>query len=144
MRIMTKMQSLQEAYEDLVRQGLTHEHVEQYAKENTAALYKSRLDNTKRFKMVTAEMGTLYAKKNRDYGNSFDVSLDEDGLLVSKIRLGDKYKRFSQLINNESEVKDESIRDTLVDMANYAAMTIMWMDAKADLEHTKHLVVSGV
>lgn len=87
-----------------------------------------RIAKIEMFKEITTEMLNLFDKKNRDYGNSFDISLDEDGLLVAKIRVGDKYKRFSQLIKNENLVKEESIRDTLVDMANYAIMTIMWMD----------------
>lgn len=84
----------------------------------------------KEFNRITDEMTAIYVRKNADYGNSFDKSLDEDGLLVSKIRLGDKYLRFCQLIKQESQVKDESIRDTLIDMANYAIMTVMWMDDK--------------
>lgn len=82
-----------------------------------------------KFKNVTDEMAELCVRKNIDYGNSFDKSLDEDGLLVSKIRLNDKLLRFSTLIKNGALVKDESIRDTLIDLANYAVMTIMWMDS---------------
>lgn len=88
--------------------------------------------NVENFKKVTKEMETLYEKKNKDYGNSFDKSLDEDGLLVLKIRLGDKLNRFSKLINTPKEdiqVKDESIRDTLIDLANYAAMGVKWLDS---------------
>lgn len=86
------------------------------------------LDNESRFRFITEEMATLYSRKNADYGDTFSQSLDEDGLLVSKIRLKDKLGRFSQLINNDALVSDESMRDTLIDMANYAVMTIMWMD----------------
>ena len=57
---------------------------------------------------------------------AFTKSLEEDGLLVAKIRLGDKYKRFSALIKQENLVKDESIEDTLLDMASYAIMTVMF------------------
>ena len=90
--------------------------------------------NVENFKKVTKEMESLYEKKNKDYGNSFDKSLDEDGLLVLKIRLGDKINRFSKLINTPEEdrqVKDESIRDTLIDLANYAAMGVKWLDTKS-------------
>ena len=90
--------------------------------------------NVENFKKVTKEMESLYEKKNKDYGNSFDKSLDEDGLLVLKIRLGDKLNRFSKLINTPEEdrqVKDESIRDTLIDLANYAAMGVKWLDTKS-------------
>lgn len=87
------------------------------------------MKTTDKFNLVTDEMAELYARKNKDYGNSFDRSLDEDGLLVTKIRLSDKINRFSTLIKNDALVKDESIRDTLIDLANYAVMTIMWLDA---------------
>lgn len=80
------------------------------------------------FKDILEEMSNLYERKNKDYGGSFDKSLDEDGLIVLKIRLGDKFNRFSQLIkSNKQEVKDESIEDTLIDLANYAAMGIKWI-----------------
>lgn len=85
-------------------------------------------------KELLDELNDLYARKNQDYGNGFDESLDEDGLLVLKIRLGDKFKRFSQLINNEQMVNDESMRDTLIDLANYALMGVMWMDKNGEEE----------
>lgn len=80
------------------------------------------------FNKITDEMLDICLRKNADYGNSFDKSLDEDGLLVSKIRLGDKLNRFSKLIKNDAQVTDETTRDTLIDMANYAILTLMWMD----------------
>ena len=85
-------------------------------------------DNEARFKKITKEMVELYSRKNTDYGGSFDESLAEDGLLVAKIRLKDKLNRFSQLINNDSLVEDESVHDTLIDLANYSIMTLMWMN----------------
>lgn len=82
------------------------------------------------FENITKEMLDLYLKKNADYGDSFSRSLDEDGLLVSKIRLNDKLSRFSKLItlnDHGGQVKDETIEDTLIDLANYAVMTIKWL-----------------
>ena len=85
------------------------------------------------FKLITAGMTAIYEEKNENYGNSFDKSLDEDGLLVAKIRLGDKYNRFVSLLKQKSTgTKDESIVDTLVDLANYAIMTISWMKDQKD------------
>lgn len=78
------------------------------------------------FKNITQEMLDTYSRKNVDYDDAFTKSLEEDGLLVAKIRLGDKYKRFSALIKQENLVKDESIEDTLLDMASYAIMTVMF------------------
>lgn len=84
------------------------------------------------FTRITTEMESLYYRKNSDYGNSFDKSLEEDGLLVAKIRLGDKYNRFSQLLKKDAEVADESLEDTLIDLANYAVMTLMWLRNKEE------------
>ena len=90
--------------------------------------HRPEVNGDSRFRFITEEMVTLYSQKNADYGDAFTESLDEDGLLVSKIRLKDKLNRFSQLINNDALVNDESMRDTLIDMANYAVMTMMWID----------------
>lgn len=84
--------------------------------------------NESRFRFITEEMTALYSKKNSDYGDSFTESLDEDGLLVSKIRIKDKVNRFGQLIDNNALVDDETMRDTLIDLANYTVMTLMWLD----------------
>lgn len=94
------------------------------------------------FKSITSKMAETYEKKNHDYGDSFDKSLDKFGLIASVVRMGDKMNRIESLINKSIQnpaypsvsvkdvnlVKDESIKDTLLDLANYAIMTVMWMD----------------
>ena len=85
-------------------------------------------DNVEQFMSITQNMTKTYAAKNHDYGNSFEESLDEFGLVASVVRLGDKMNRIKSLIKKEAQVKDESIKDTLLDMANYAIMTVMWMN----------------
>lgn len=87
-------------------------------------------DNVKQFFDITAKMANTYRAKNHDYGNSFEQSLDKFGLVASVVRLGDKMNRIESLTKKEAQVKDESIKDTLLDMANYAIMTVMWMDKK--------------
>ena len=76
---------------------------------------------------VCEELTELYRKKNHDYGDSFHITFEKWGLPMAAIRLGDKLQRFETLIRAESKV-DESIRDTLVDLANYAIMTVMELD----------------
>lgn len=85
-------------------------------------------DNVEQFMSITQDMTKTYAAKNHDYGNSFEQSLDELGLIASVVRLSDKMNRIKSLIKKEAQVKDESIKDTLLDMANYAIMTVMWMN----------------
>ena len=77
-------------------------------------------ESVERFTEITNNMAKTYAAKNHDYGNSFEESLDEFGLVASVVRLGDKMNRTKSLIKKEAQVKDESIKDTLLDMANYA------------------------
>ncbi len=78
---------------------------------------------------ICNELNALYAKKNHDYGDSFHLSFVEEGMAMARIRLGDKLNRFKTLSrNNKQEVNDESIRDTLIDLANYAIMTILEME----------------
>lgn len=76
---------------------------------------------------IFEEMFSTYVKKNADYGNSFEKSIEKFGLVASAVRLSDKLERFSNLICNDAQVKDESIEDTLLDMANYAAMTVLYL-----------------
>lgn len=86
------------------------------------------------FKNITQKMHETYLKKNHDYGNSFEESLNEEGLAASRIRMGDKWRRFKTLSKGEkAQVNDESLRDTLLDMANYAIMTVMWLDKNGDV-----------
>lgn len=91
----------------------------------------NKKQETTPFNLVCQYLEDLYNKKNHDYGNSFDKQLDDDGLLVAKIRLSDKINRFSKLINCESQVKDEKLTDTMVDLACYSIMTLMWMQKHA-------------
>ena len=82
------------------------------------------------------EINDLYARKNHDYGDSFHQTFVEEGMAMARIRLGDKFNRFKTLSRGgEQKVNDESIRDTLIDLANYAIMTVVEMEAaKHDAE----------
>ena len=78
---------------------------------------------------VCDELKDLYHRKNTDYGDSFHKTYLEEGLAMSRIRLTDKLERFKRLTRSgEQNVKDESVRDTLIDLANYAIMTIVEME----------------
>lgn len=87
-----------------------------------------------RFEIITKKMVEVFKKKNHDYGNSFEESLNDEGIAASRIRLRDKWNRFVQLSRGRNaQVNEESIQDTLLDMANYAIMTIMWLDKQQGL-----------
>tara|TARA_B110000008_G_C16696967_1_gene455069 strand:- start:67 stop:327 length:261 start_codon:yes stop_codon:yes gene_type:complete len=69
----------------------------------------------------------LFKKKNQDYGDAFA----EYGPIGVLIRMGDKIKRLQSIDKNQiTLVNDEKIRDTLIDLHNYAAMALILLDEK--------------
>ena len=86
------------------------------------------MSKVEKHKKICEELNALYAKKNHDYGDSFHLTFVEEGMAMARIRLGDKFNRFKTLSRcTNQQVNDESIRDTLIDLANYAIMTILEM-----------------
>ena len=89
--------------------------------------YKS--NNVQIHGKICQELTETYEKKNSDYGNSFENSLDKHGMIAGIVRMDDKMSRLISLNSkNEQQVMDESLRDTLMDLANYAIMSVMWLD----------------
>ena len=90
-------------------------------------------DKLKRFRQITDEMANLYEKKNADYGDSFGETYRRLGLVSAVTRIQDKCNRLCNLAVNKGgqQVKDESIRDTLIDLANYAIMTLIELEEEA-------------
>ena len=89
-------------------------------------------------------MTRLFEIKNKNYGNSFSKQFDEYGLTSVCIRLEDKLNRLKSLNKQISESKngivdinvdDESIKDTLIDLANYSVLAIMEI-SKGDMKIT--------
>ena len=74
------------------------------------------------------ELQEIFVKKNTDYGNSFEESLEKHGLIAAIVRMEDKMSRLNTLSKNEALVKDESIIDTLKDLSNYALMSAVWLE----------------
>lgn len=85
--------------------------------------------NVLQHKLICEYLNDLYARKNADYGDSFHLAFLEEGWAMPRIRLSDKLNRFKMLSRAwDSKVKDESLRDTLIDLANYAIMSVMELD----------------
>lgn len=98
------------------------------------------MSTTERTTKICSEISTILANKNADYGESFHLLFLQEGLAASRIRLGDKYNRFCTLTrknDGERKVKSESIRDTLLDMAGYAILTIAELDRDNNKEVEK-------
>ena len=90
-------------------------------------------DKLKRFRQITDEMANIYEKKNADYGDSFGETYLRLGLVSAVTRIQDKCNRLCNLAVNKGRqrVEDESIRDTLIDLSNYAIMTLIELEEEA-------------
>ena len=73
---------------------------------------------------IQKEALDLFIKKNKDYGDAFS----EYGTIGVLVSIGDKIRRMQSITaNGVNLVEDEKLRDTLIDLHNYAAMAIMCM-----------------
>ena len=88
-----------------------------------------------RHKEICDGLNELYARKNHDYGDQLSYHFRRGrSRYVSYPFGGDKFSRFKTLSRlscndrDQQQVTDESIRDTLLDLANYAIMTVLEMD----------------
>lgn len=83
-------------------------------------------EEIKAFKAMTEKMYETFKNKRHDYGQSTTELFNEFGPIAMYIKMYDKMSRFKNLMNNlDNYVKDESILDTLLDLANYALITIL-------------------
>ena len=80
-------------------------------------------------KQIQSEGLELFIRKNADYGDSYK----QYGLIGVLVRLQDKINRCLNITKNGINVKDESLRDTLIDLHNYAAMALMESESDQNL-----------
>ena len=82
-------------------------------------------NRVEQMKKVQKEGLELFEKKNKDYGDAFA----KYGTVGVLIRMEDKLQRSISISNSGINLVDsESMRDTLLDLHNYAAMALMLMD----------------
>lgn len=87
------------------------------------------MDKYQKHRELIEEIHDTYVKKNHDYGDSFGRTYKALGIISAVTRITDKYNRLVSLATNGTAlVEDESIRDTLMDMANYCLMTVIELD----------------
>lgn len=74
----------------------------------------------------------VFRRKNHDYGNSFEKSLDTFGLVAGIVRMNDKFERLVSLNDpsKDAQIASESLVDTLEDLSNYTAMAACWLKGK--------------
>ena len=83
------------------------------------------MNRPEQLQKVQKEALELFIKKNADYGDAFA----KYGVIGVLMRIEDKLQRSISITKNGVNlVKDEGIRDTLIDLHNYAAMAVMLLD----------------
>ena len=83
------------------------------------------MDRIEQMKKIQKEAFELFTKKNIDYGDAFA----KYGVIGVLMRIEDKIQRSISITKNGvTLINDEGIRDTLIDLHNYAAMALMLLD----------------
>ena len=89
------------------------------------------MNRVEQLETVQKDALELFKKKNTDYGDAFA----KFGVIGVLMRIEDKIQRSLSISKkNITMVNDESIRDTLLDLHNYAAMAIMLLDENKDIQ----------
>lgn len=84
------------------------------------------MDRVEQLEKIQNECKNIFKIKNKDYGDAFA----QHGTIGVLVRISDKLSRFTNITSKKIEisVQDETLRDTLIDLHNYAAMAIMCME----------------
>lgn len=98
---------------------------------SSAETYNDKL--VREHKELTTYLSSLYELKNKKYGDSFGKSIRKRGFVSAIVRMEDKWNRLDNLVTMKEDGSDtdESLQDTLLDLANYCLMTVM------ELNHAK-------
>lgn len=89
------------------------------------------MTKVEKHKQLCELLNKIYDQKNHDYSDSFGECYNKLGIISAVTRITDKYNRLCSLATKPEEermVKDETIKDTLMDMANYCLMTIIELE----------------
>lgn len=94
------------------------------------------MDKVRTHRELCAALNTVYTKKNADYGDAFGKSMREYGPVAAIVRMEDKFNRLKNLMlgDHKQEVSDESVTDTLCDLANYCLMTVVELNTQQGKE----------
>lgn len=81
---------------------------------------------------ISKQKNSDYASEDNPFKNfkmceELGICSTEVGILT---RMSDKMSRIAQLLNKKADVLDESIGDTLADLANYAMILKIYIDEK--------------
>ena len=91
-------------------------------------LMMSSTGDVETFRAITNKMCNTFEVKNHDYGDSFHKLFEECGMTYAYGHIAEKLERVKSLMKDDAKVNGESMRDSLLDLANYAILPIMELD----------------
>lgn len=93
------------------------------------------MNDGEKFNSLLLEMRAMYESKNKDYGNSFAETIQEFGFIPAIARINDKIKRAKNIVKGQDmNIKNESLRDALIDTATYCVITLIELDKQKNNE----------
>ena len=108
------------------------ESINQYLKEvhpkEGEPVADTNKEDADRFKETTDKMFETFKAKNHDYGSSFSNLFKECGMTYAYGHMTEKLERVKSLMKDDAKVNGEGMKDSLLDLANYAILTIMELD----------------
>ena len=87
-------------------------------------------DRNMEIRQIALEIAQLVEKKNHDYDNSFDKTMDKYGDTAYFLRIEDKLNRLINLSKKEAKVNDENVEDTLKDIIGYTLLMLNYKNKK--------------
>lgn len=94
-------------------------------------MLNEQLEIEKRHQEICDGIHQLYLEKNAAYGDSFHQLYEKLGIISAVTQITHKYNRLINMVKQlnagqikaDDEVFEESIKDTLLDLANYSILT---------------------
>jgi len=96
-----------------------------YEEQTEGKVDNAATTQAERIEAVCNEVRGLLIRKNHDYGDSFSKQYAKYGILSGLMRMDDKMARLDTLINGADAQVDESIDDSIADLAGYALLTLV-------------------
>lgn len=97
-----------------------------------------RMTREEQHELITQELHSMYRDKNKKYGDAFGETIRKYGKIAGLTRLHDKFSRIESFILNGYEDSEESLIDSLNDIANYAIML------RLEIEYLRSDVVESI
>tara|TARA_Y100000310_G_scaffold226056_1_gene228148 strand:+ start:1180 stop:1626 length:447 start_codon:yes stop_codon:yes gene_type:complete len=116
-----KIQEFKNRIQDLERINRMHEALNGQLRQEI-----SRSDDATTFNgacmQEAVDIANLVCQKQTDYGTTNITMFGLEGIMI---RLSDKINRLTNLIKNDKHPENESLQDTLTDIAGYAIIGLM-------------------